>query len=243
MDDVIVHILLNRKEKPGQSFPIVPTRFVSSHEHLIDHITPETATELSKLAGFLSNKGKEFGSSLNLYETNLQEKILPFIKDRELLSILKSDEFQRSFQRYTLLRNSDRIWYSGVKFQGRPQYEACIRAKQNIAKDTLIWELCGVLSSDPAGESYSTIIPHPSQFPTEKERARWMVGPARLCNHSCRPNAILRAIPAQPAFIVQVTRPLLIGDEITISYGKDFWAGNCLCARCRPETLIYLETV
>ena len=66
---------------------------------------------------------------------------------------------------------------------------------------------------------------------------RWNV--ARYVNHSCRPNA--EAVERRGPIIVYVARRKIKPDEeITVDYGKDYFAAfigksRCACPRCRER--------
>ena len=128
----------------------------------------------------------------------------------------------------------------GVRFKGKVEYQACVIAKQDIAKNTFLWELCGVLSSDAGGKSCSTMRAHYAQCQGEHPNDRWLVGPARFCNHSCNNNSILLPVNNRPAMVIQVIRHIRAGQEITVSYGDDFWEDDCLCEICTGSLLTYL---
>ncbi|KAH7076336.1 hypothetical protein BKA63DRAFT_372990, partial [Paraphoma chrysanthemicola] len=60
------------------------------------------------------------------------------------------------------------------------------------------------------------------------------LGPARFANHDCDANAKLMATGHNSVKIVAM-RPISMGDEVTVSYGGDYFgAGNkeCLCHTC-----------
>ena len=66
---------------------------------------------------------------------------------------------------------------------------------------------------------------------------RWNV--ARYVNHSCRPNA--EAIERKgPSIVYCARRKIKIGEEITVDYGKDYFAAfigksHCKCQKCRER--------
>lgn len=119
-------------------------------------------------------------------------------------------------------------------------YQACVIARQDIAKNTFLWELCGVLSSDKGGRSCSAVKAHYTQCQEEDPDERWLVGPARFCNHSCNNNSILLPVSNRPAIVIQVISHIKAGQEITVSYGYGFWEDNCLCEACGRLPPMYL---
>ncbi|WP_457093568.1 SET domain-containing protein [Microvirga sp. P5_D2] len=70
---------------------------------------------------------------------------------------------------------------------------------------------------------------------------RWNT--ARYINHSCRPNA--KAVVSRGRIRIMATRRIKPGDEITYSYGKDYfetfirpWGCKCLaCRTIQPKQL------
>ncbi|KAJ7613359.1 hypothetical protein DFH06DRAFT_1307939 [Mycena polygramma] len=59
-------------------------------------------------------------------------------------------------------------------------------------------------------------------------------GPIRLINHDCRPNVEYIEVAGTRAMIVQALRPIQVGEELFVDYGRDFWEGPCPCRTCNP---------
>ncbi|KAI3650143.1 hypothetical protein MP228_003754 [Amoeboaphelidium protococcarum] len=60
-------------------------------------------------------------------------------------------------------------------------------------------------------------------------------GPTYFLNHSCRPNLICSSMPGKE-FRFKATRNIAVGEELTISYSKQYFLGNklkCKCEHCR----------
>ncbi|KAJ1304347.1 hypothetical protein OPQ81_005504 [Rhizoctonia solani] len=82
-------------------------------------------------------------------------------------------------------------------------------------------------SSGSASRDFSVIYSH------QKGCNQLFLGPARFVNHDCNPNAELFRDGKYITF--RVLRPIAVGEEITASYGPDYFGkGNkhCLCATC-----------
>jgi hypothetical protein len=108
------------------------------------------------------------------------------------LSVIDGDLFQKTMMRYIPLVIQERVRVGGVRFDNATTRQCCILATKDIQKDTCLWELTGVLSSDSLPtSSLSTILPHPCQ--NLDSSPRLMAGPAHLVNHSCHPNAEVSA--------------------------------------------------
>ncbi|KAJ1650806.1 histone lysine methyltransferase Set9 [Dispira simplex] len=61
------------------------------------------------------------------------------------------------------------------------------------------------------------------------------LGPARFVNHDCHPNCRFIPMPGQTVSF-RVVRDIAVGEEITTSYGDDYFGfknGDCLCASCQ----------
>ncbi|CAE6446255.1 unnamed protein product [Rhizoctonia solani] len=82
-------------------------------------------------------------------------------------------------------------------------------------------------TSGSASRDFSVIFSH------QKGCNQLFLGPARFVNHDCNPNAELFRDGKYITF--RVLRPIAIGEEITASYGPDYFGKqnkHCLCATC-----------
>jgi [histone H4]-N-methyl-L-lysine20 N-methyltransferase len=71
-------------------------------------------------------------------------------------------------------------------------------------------------------------------FSSRKKTQSLFLGPARFANHDCNPNASLTPVGAFGMEVI-AKRPIAIDEEITVSYGEDYFGENnceCLCATC-----------
>lgn len=153
-----------------------------------------------------------------------------------------------------------RVKICQVQFPGRAFNELGVIAQVEIPTTTFLWELNGVLSLDTYDkDAVSLIHAHPSQG--LKGGPRFLAGSARFCNHSCRPNSIvcyhyfvhdfacwltlkLYAVTAKPLFIVQAIRDIKPGEEITVSYGVEYWKDKqCLCEHCVASSTMSVWTI
>jgi hypothetical protein len=88
------------------------------------------------------------------------------------------------------LAASDRVGISQVRFPGKEDLELGVLATIKIERGTILWELNGVMSSDVVDQpAISRVYPHSSQCIFGGPRL--MAGPARFCNHSCKPNSMV----------------------------------------------------
>ncbi|PVF96832.1 SET domain-containing protein [Serendipita vermifera] len=143
--------------------------------------------------------------------------------------------------RYMVFKKSTRVRMCGVTFQvGHPPQKGVI-ATSYIAKNTFLWEICGVISSDVVNDyTVSSIKAHRCQG--MGGGTRLLVGPIRLVNHHCNPNSIFYPIPDHPAVVILTTKDIKETEEVTTSYGADYWGqAQCLCSSCTGERPTYSE--
>lgn len=85
-------------------------------------------------------------------------------------------------------------------------------------------------TSGAASRDFSVIYSH------QKGCNQLFLGPARFVNHDCNPNAELFRDGKYITF--RVLRPISVGEEITASYGPDYFGKqnkHCLCATCEES--------
>ncbi|KAG8734877.1 Histone-lysine N-methyltransferase set9, partial [Ceratobasidium sp. 428] len=85
-------------------------------------------------------------------------------------------------------------------------------------------------TSGAASRDFSVIYSH------QKGCNQLFLGPARFVNHDCNPNAELFRDGKYITF--RVLRPISVGQEITASYGPDYFGKqnkHCLCATCEES--------
>ncbi|KAJ7646119.1 hypothetical protein DFH06DRAFT_1300865 [Mycena polygramma] len=112
-----------------------------------------------------------------------------------------------------------------------------VKAEDDIPPHTMLHELTGLLSSDPAdGRSHSNL----SVMWDLDGVQRVVFGPIRLINHSCDPNAWFQFVKQGNGHAVTVCtndKSIQKGEEITIDYGRGYWTEDnpCLCSICVPR--------
>ena len=127
-----------------------------------------------------------------------------------------------------------------------------LKAAQFIPSGSFIMETCSSMSLDKAFKpGPSTIEPTKKQLGPREPRL--ILGPFRLVNHDCKPNAhvvflicplyllVLTSptqifpIPDTHACVIQVTKKsgIRVDEEITVKYLQSGYYGEeCLCASC-----------
>ncbi|KAJ7447738.1 hypothetical protein B0H11DRAFT_2335059 [Mycena galericulata] len=109
-----------------------------------------------------------------------------------------------------------------------------IIAEEDLPGQTIIHELTGLLSSDPAdGACHSDL----SVMQDLDGVQRVLFGPIRLINHCCAPNArfdFAQHGNGQTVAIRTNNKVIQKGEEIVVSYGRGFWTEDkpCLCSVC-----------
>ncbi|KAJ7264021.1 hypothetical protein B0H12DRAFT_1217267 [Mycena haematopus] len=121
-----------------------------------------------------------------------------------------------------------------VPIAGVGPRQFAIIAEEDLQPQTVIHELIGLLSSDPAdnaSHSNLSVLQDLDGIP------RVLFGPLRLLNHCCVPNARFDFKQHGNGLTVTVRTNKIIpkGEEITISYGRGFWTEDtpCLCVVCQ----------
>jgi histone-lysine N-methyltransferase SUV420H len=119
-------------------------------------------------------------------------------------------------------------------------HEASITARRDINPREEIKYLTGVQvamteeqekSLEMAQKDFSLVIS------SRKKTRSLFLGPARFANHDCDANARLSTKGYDGMQIVAV-KPINEGDEITVSYGDDYFGDNneeCLCHTCEDR--------
>jgi histone-lysine N-methyltransferase SUV420H len=120
------------------------------------------------------------------------------------------------------------------------EHEASVTARREIKANEEIKYLTGVQVAmteeqektlELARKDFSLVIS------SRKKTRSLFLGPARFANHDCDANARLSTKGYDGMQIVAV-KPIDIGDEITVSYGEDYFGDDneeCLCQTCETR--------
>ncbi|KAF1808800.1 hypothetical protein P152DRAFT_485199 [Eremomyces bilateralis CBS 781.70] len=116
-------------------------------------------------------------------------------------------------------------------------YEAAVTARRSLKKDEEIKYLTGIqvpLTKEEEKTLDLTRRDFSIVMSSRKKAPSLFLGPARFANHDCSANATLSTRGMQGMQVV-ATRPIDVGEEITVTYGEDYFGDDnyeCLCATC-----------
>ncbi|KAH7359585.1 hypothetical protein BKA66DRAFT_427027 [Pyrenochaeta sp. MPI-SDFR-AT-0127] len=208
------------------------------------------------------NRGGRFTASRGLHEEDIADiirervvwekdpaeavqKLLQLPGMRKFMAGLKDDRDQEHFKRH--LRRYVNIYMPDCPFEVTTtnrytitDHEASITARRDINPREEIKYLTGVQVAmteeqektlEMARKDFSLVIS------SRKKTRSLFLGPARFANHDCDPNAKLSTKGYDGMQIVAV-KPIIEGDEITVSYGDDYFGDDneeCLCQTCENK--------
>lgn len=208
------------------------------------------------------NRGGRFTGSRGLHEEDIADiirrhviwdkdpaeavqKLLQLTGLRKFMTGLKDERDQEHFKRH--LRRYVNIYMPDCPFEVTTtnrytitDHEASITARRDINPREEIKYLTGVQVAmteeqektlELARKDFSLVIS------SRKKTRSLFLGPARFANHDCDPNAKLSTKGYDGMQIVAV-KPIIEGDEITVSYGDDYFGDDneeCLCQTCENK--------
>jgi len=153
----------------------------------------------------------------------------------------EQEHFLRHLRKYIYMYMTDCPWeVSTTNRYTITTYEAAITARRRIKQGDTIKYLTGTLVPLTLEESTDLDSTHRDfsiVVSARKKNSSIFLGPARFANHDCDANG--RLVTRGPdGMEVIAMKNIEVGDEITVSYGDDYFGpGNidCLCHTC--ETL------
>ena len=117
--------------------------------------------------------------------------------------------------------------------------EACVVARKRLRKGEPIKYLTGIQvemtekeEKELTGRTDFSVV-----LSSRRKRPSLFLGPARFANHDCDSNARLNTSGPHGIHIV-ACKDIEIGDEITVTYGEDYFGEDnceCLCHTCELE--------
>ncbi|KAJ7284385.1 hypothetical protein C8J57DRAFT_1288277 [Mycena rebaudengoi] len=88
-----------------------------------------------------------------------------------------------------------------------------VHASQPLKAGEIIYELAGLLSTDTEAPNFTRL----AEMEADDGTPRVLIGPIRLVNHDCSPNAEYMFIPGHPlARTIRVLRDIAAGDEVSL---------------------------
>ncbi|CBX97497.1 Histone-lysine N-methyltransferase set9 [Plenodomus lingam] len=208
------------------------------------------------------NRGGRFTSLRGLHEediANILRKHVIWDKDpteavvkllqlpglRKFVAGLKTERDQEQFKRH--LRRYVNIYMSDCPFEVTTtnrytitEHEASVTARRDISAREEIKYLTGVQVA-MTEEQEKTLELQRKDFSlvysSRKKTRSLFLGPARFANHDCDPNAKL-ATKGYDGMQIVAVKPIDEGEEITVSYGDDYFGDDneeCLCRTCEER--------
>ena len=165
---------------------------------------------------------------------------LPGLKryKKSLRSKIEQEHFLSHLRKYIAMYMTDCPWeVSTTNRYTIVTYEAAVTARRRIKQGDTVKYLTGTLvpltveesaDLDLTNRNFSIVVS------SRKKNSSIFLGPARFANHDCDANGrlVTRGIDGME---VVAMKNIEVGDEITVSYGDDYFGpGNidCLCHTC-----------
>lgn len=150
----------------------------------------------------------------------------------------EKDHFSSHLRKYVEMYQTDCPWeVSTTNRYTITTYEAAVTARRRIKQGDIIKYLTGTLvpltteesaDLDLTNRNFSIVVS------SRKKNSSIFLGPARFANHDCDANGRL-VTKGNEGMEVIAMKNIEVGDEITVSYGEDYFGpGNvdCLCHTC-----------
>lgn len=165
---------------------------------------------------------------------------LPGLKryKKGLRSKIEQERFLTHIRKYISMYSTDCAWeVSTTNRYTIVTYEAAVTARRRIKQGDKVKYLIGTLvpltteesaDLDMTNRNFSIVVS------SRKKNSSIFLGPARFANHDCDANG--RLVTTGPdGMEVVAMKNIEVGDEITVSYGDDYFGPNnidCLCHTC-----------
>lgn len=161
---------------------------------------------------------------------------------RKFFEALKTEKQEEDFLRH--LRRYINMYLPDCPFEVSSTnrytlvtHEAAVTARKRIKKGETIKYLCGIqviMTKDEEEEINSRKRDFSIVLSSRNKCAMLFLGPARFANHDCAPNARLMTTGFNGMEVI-AARDIEVGDEITVSYGTQYFGEDnceCLCKSC-----------
>ncbi|KAK8034960.1 putative Histone-lysine N-methyltransferase SET9 [Apiospora rasikravindrae] len=220
---------------------------------LVDHVYYWTTIPKNK-ASYHPSRGIKEEEIAKIIQNHLIVKPEPDVAEAKFLATaglrkfhngLKTEKEKDAFRKH--LRRYMQIYLPDSPFEVNTTnrytintHEAAVTARRFIKKGQPVKYLSGiqVLMSAEEEEDISRRKKDFSIVVSSRNKcASLFMGPARFANHDCDANAELRII-SQSSIEIYATRNIDVGDEITVTYGDNYFGDDnceCLCQSCETR--------
>ncbi|KAK8058766.1 hypothetical protein PG994_009214 [Apiospora phragmitis] len=220
---------------------------------LVDHVYYWTSIPKNKLA-YHASRGIKEEEIAKIIQNHLivqpeldvaEAKLLATAGLRKFHNGLKTEKEKDAFRKH--LRRYMQIYLPDSPFEVNTTnryrigiHEAAVTARHFIKKGQPVKYLSGiqVLMSAEEEEDISRRKQDFSIVVSSRNKcASLFMGPARFANHDCDANAQLKII-SQSSIEIHATRNIDVGDEITVTYGDNYFGEDnceCLCQSCETR--------
>lgn len=173
------------------------------------------------------------------------EKALATDGLRRFCNSLKTDkekgDFRRHLRRYLQIYLPDCPWeVNSTNRYTIVSHEASVTARRYIKRNESIKYLSGIqVNISPEEEKEISVRKKDFSIVVSSRNkcTSLFMGPARFANHDCGANAKLMTTSHAGIEII-ATRPIEPGDEITVTYGENYFGEDnceCLCSTCEKK--------
>ncbi|POR32459.1 Histone-lysine N-methyltransferase [Tolypocladium paradoxum] len=181
------------------------------------------------------NKDVEAGAKELLATDGLRRFLNSLRTDKE------RDDFERHLRRYLQIYLPDCPWeVSSTNRYTIVTHEACVTARRYIKRNETIKYLSGIQVNITPDEEKEIAVRKKDFSIVVSSRNKCtslFMGPARFANHDCQANAKLMTT-SQAGIEIIATRPIEVGEEITVTYGESYFGEDnceCLCQSCEKN--------
>ncbi|KAM0546404.1 hypothetical protein ACHAPJ_010871 [Fusarium lateritium] len=155
-----------------------------------------------------------------------------------LKTVKEKEDFRRHLRRYVQIYSPDCPWeVSSTNRYTIVTHEASVTARRAIRRNEAIKYLSGVqviITPEEEKQISSQKKDFSIVVSSRSKSTSLFMGPARFANHDCDANAKLMTTSHSGIEII-ATRPIEAGEEITVTYGENYFGENnceCLCKTC-----------
>ncbi|CAG8475187.1 6507_t:CDS:2 [Ambispora gerdemannii] len=201
-------------------------------------------TVFQTLRFIIANPDKGDAAAQMLSKSKVFQERLPSLDLNTRRPSKQARAFFEHLKRYLNMYHPDAGFELGetLRYANSKKAEACILATKHWIKGEIIRYCNGILveltkeeESKLDDEKDFSIIAS-----ERKKKSSIYVGPGRFVNHDCDPNTEFYIQGSRNIVSFQVLKDIEIGEEITCSYGTDYFGDNnceCLCLTCERQKM------